>query len=120
MVDKLGDSHDFRIHFIFELLLLCVNNDCKAPFILRCIAGEEGGRVWVGVRCCVGVSLRGCGERESRGVEEWRGDEGEEVREKLKTRGTARKIAFRRACEDAFSNILIILVPGRPPVPMVT
>ena len=76
--------------------------------------------MWVGVRCCVGVSVRGCGEGESRGVEEWRGDEGEEVREKLKTRGMARKIAFRRACEDAFSNILIILVPGRPPVPMVT
>ena len=75
--------------------------------------------MWVGVRCCVGVRVRVCGERESRGVGEWRGEEGEGVREKLKTRGMARKISFTRACNDAFSNILIVLVPGKTPVPMV-
>ena len=74
----------------------------------------------MGVRCSVGVTLRACGERESQGVGEWRGEEeGGGMSNRLKTRRLARKISFARACEDAFSNILIILIPGKPPVPMV-
>ena len=71
-----------------------------------------GERVWEGVRCCVEVRVGGC--ECARGVGEWRGEEGTEMREKLRTRAMARKIAFSRACETAFSNILIVLLPGKP------
>ena len=60
--------------------------------------------MWEGVRCCVEVRVGGC--ECARGVGEWR--------EKLRTRAMARKIAFSRACETAFSNILIVLLPGKP------
>ena len=70
--------------------------------------------MWEGVRCCVEVRVGGCDGECARGVGEWRGEEGTEMREKLRTRAMARKIAFSRACETAFSNILIVLLPGKP------
>lgn len=78
--------------------------------------------MWEGVRCRVEVTVRGC-EGVSCGVGEWRGEEGKAegggITDRLRARGTARKIAFRRACEDAFSDILLVLVPGRPASAMV-
>ena len=79
--------------------------------------------MWVGVQCRVEVTVRGCEEGESCGLGEWRGEGGEEEgspADKLRARGAARKRAFNRACEDAFSHILLILIPGRPTTAMVT
>lgn len=70
----------------------------------------------MGVRCRVEVRLRGC-DGGSCGVGEWKMEEEEAeggLSGRLRARGTARKIAFSRACEDAFSHILLVLIPGRP------
>lgn len=77
-----------------------------------CVVGEGG---WVGVRCRVEVRLRGC-DGGSCGVGEWR-REGEiegGVSGRLQARATARRMAFSKACEDAFSHVLLVLIPGRP------
>lgn len=69
----------------------------------------------MGVRCRVEVRVRGC-DGASCGVGEWR-REGEiegGVSGTLHTRVTARRVAFGMACEDAFSRILLVLIPGRP------
>ena len=57
--------------------------------------------------------VKGCEEGGSVGVGEWRAETEGDGGDKLHIRGAARKIAFNRACEDAFSHILLILVPGR-------
>ena len=81
------------------------------------MAGEG---VWEGVQCCVEVTVRGCEASCSRGEGEWRGDSGEDVRERPRVRGRARKAAFGRACERAFALIFILLSTERPPVAMVS
>lgn len=77
-----------------------------------CSVGEG---VWMGIRCRVEVRLRGC-DGGSCGVGEWKMEEEPEggISGRLRARGTARKMAFSRACEDAFSHILLVLIPGKP------
>lgn len=69
----------------------------------------------MGVRCRVEVRVRGC-DGVSCGVGEWRkeGEIEEGISDRLHARVTANRMAFCRACEDAFSHILLVLIPGRP------
>ena len=70
----------------------------------------------MGVRCRVEMRVRGC-DGASCGVGEWR-REGEiegGISGRLQTRVMARRVAFCMACEDAFSRILLVLIPGKPP-----
>ena len=81
----------------------------------------------MGAWCRVEVTVRG-NEGGSYGVGEWRREEGEgesggeepSIEGKIRMRGRAKKTAFNRACVDAFSHILLILLPERPAVAMVT
>ena len=74
--------------------------------------------MWVGVWCRVEVTVGGC-EGGSCGEGQWRAEEGESTTDRVRPRGTARKMALSRACEDAFSHILLVVAPGRPASAMV-
>ena len=94
---------------------ICSHSDGGTNFIHATYIGES---VWVGVWCRVEVTVGGC-EGVSCGEGQWRGEEGESMSDRVRARGTARKMAFSRACEDAFSHILLVVVPGKPTSAMV-
>ena len=85
------------------------------PILYILCTGES---VWVGVWCRVEVTVGGC-EGASCGEGQWRGEERESMSDRVRARGMARKMAFSRACEDAFSHILLVMVPGKPTSAMV-